>query len=115
MEIVVFAEQFTNGSWDVWEHTCSPNEIEAVVDTAVVRAKVRSSNGRLIHDDFLESARCTFNVAHGPANNPMDGDIRVYCVCVDQFVIGEFEKIRRYSEDIRQAHEYAALSLKKSA
>ncbi len=45
MEIVIFAEQFRNGSWDVWEHICSPKEVEAVVDSARVRARVRSRMG----------------------------------------------------------------------
>ena len=39
-----------------------------------------------------------FNVVHGPATNPQDGDMRVYCVCVDKIVIGVFEKIRQHSQ-----------------
>ncbi|MGA9062687.1 MAG: hypothetical protein WB341_13595 [Terracidiphilus sp.] len=113
MEIVVFAEQFRSGSWDVWEHRCSPREVQAVVDTARVRANVRSLNGRLIHDDFLEGARCMFDVARGTANDPRDGDTQVYCVCVDQVVIGVYQKVRRYSQRFAEAH--ACAELQKSA
>ena len=115
MEIVVFAEQFRSGSWDVWEHTCSPKEIEAVVDCALVRARVRSSNGRPTHDDFLEGARCAFDLAHGSANRPKDGDIRVYCVCVDRVVIGVYEKILQYSQQVAGAHEYVEVALQQTA
>jgi hypothetical protein len=112
MSIVVFAEQFRIGSWDVWEHTCSPKEVEALVDSAVARAMSRTSVEKPAHDDFLQGARHIFNVALGPANDPRDGDIRVYCVCVDQVVIGVYDKVRQYSEGVR---ELAGLALKKSA
>ena len=115
MEIVVFAEQFRNGRWDVWEHTCAPNEIDAVVDCALVRAKVRSSNGRPIHDDFLEGARCTFDVTRGSENRPKDGDIRVYCVSVDRIVIGVYDKIRQHSQQVTESHEFAEVALQQTA
>lgn len=115
MEIVVFAEQFKSGSWDVWEHTCSPKETQAIVDCALVRAKVRSSNGQPIHDDFLEGARCTFNVTRGSANSPKDGDIRVYCICVDRIVIGVYEKICQYSQQVAEYHEFVEVALQQTA
>jgi hypothetical protein len=37
MEIVVFAKRLRNGSWEVWEHTCSEEKVDAVEDSA--RAK----------------------------------------------------------------------------
>ncbi len=111
VEVVIFAEQFKNGTWDVWKHVCSRAEGLAVMDTARLRAKVRSSSGRLIHDDVLEGARGMFNVANGPAINPQDGDKLVYCVCVDKIVIGEFEKIRQYSLKFAQTQETVKVAI----
>lgn len=112
MEIVIFAEQFKNGSWDVWEHACGPAEIEAVVETARVKARVRSSDGRPIHGDFLEGARCIFDVARGSAESPTEGDTRVYCICVDKVVIGVFEKIRKYSLKGAETQEFVKVAQK---
>jgi hypothetical protein len=111
MEIVIFAEQFKNGNWDVWEHLCSPQEAAAVVDTARVRATVRS-NGRPIHADFLESSRSIFNVEGGLASAPKDGDLRVYCVCVDRVVIGNYEKIHQYSQRLAGIQEFVKVASK---
>ena len=107
MKIIVFAEQFRNGVWDVWEHTCSPKEAQAVLDSARSIAKGYTSNGRPAHEDFLEGARRMFDVARGTPASPKDGDIQVYCLCVDQTVIGVCEKIRQYSERIIEAHQFA--------
>ena len=115
MKIVVFAEQFRNGSWDVWEHTCGPNEAKAIVDSANAKATGHSLNGRPTHKDLLESARQLFDVAHGSADNPGDGDLRVYCVCVDQFVIGVYDKISCYSQKVMEAHEPVEVALRRTA
>jgi len=115
MEIVVFAEQFRNGRWDVWEHTCSPKEVQAVVSSALARANDRSLNAKPTHDDFLESARSLFEVAHSPVKRPDEGDTRVYCVCVDQLVIGVYEKIRQYSQRLAETHDFAQAGLRMSA
>lgn len=111
MEIVIFAEQFKNGSWDVWEHLCNPQEAAAVVDTARVRATVRSQ-GRPIHADFLESARSIFNVEGGLASAPNDGDVRVYCVCVDRVVVGNYEKIHQYAQRLAGIQEFVKVAPK---
>jgi hypothetical protein len=115
MKTVVFAEQFRNGSWDVWEHACSRNEVEAVFDSAFERAHQRSSHGQPAHDDFLESARSIFNVTLGTAESPRDGDTRVYCVCMGQVVIGVYEKVRQYSQRVMENHDFVGVGLKKSA
>ncbi len=115
MEIHVFAEQLMNGSWDFWEHTCSPKEVKALVDTAVARALDRRPVEKPIHGDYLEGARNIFNVSLGLPTDPKDGDTRVYCVCVGKVVIGDFEKVRQYSQRIAEAHRFAALALEKSA
>jgi hypothetical protein len=112
MEIVIFAEEFRNGSWDVQEHACNPDEIAAVVDTARVKARVRSANGRPIHDDFLEGARCMFNVAQGTADNPREGDTRVYCICIDEVVIGVYEKVRQYSQKVTETQQFVKVAPK---
>ena len=115
MKIIVFAEQFRNGDWDVWEHTCSAKEAKALLDFALEKAKGYILNARPSHKDFLEGARKMFNVAHGTPASPKDGDIQVYCLCVDQTVIGVAEKIGHYSEKIIEAHQFAEAALGKSA
>lgn len=115
MEIVIYAEQFSNGSCEVWEHTCSPKEVQAIVDSARARANDRGLSVHPIHDDFLESARSVFDVTRDSAGNPRDGDRRVYCICVDQLVIGVYEKIRLYSQQITETHELIEIPLRKSA
>ena len=47
-------------------------------------------NAKPVLDDFLESARCLFDVKRGTLLNPRNGDTRVYCLCVDKLVIGVY-------------------------
>ncbi|HVN94077.1 MAG TPA: hypothetical protein VMT38_10285 [Terracidiphilus sp.] len=115
MKIIVFAEQFVNGLWDTWEHKCNPKEAEALLASARTIAKSHHPKGRLAHEDVLEGARSIFNIQRGALENPQDGDIQVYCVCVEETVIGVYEKIRQYSERITEAHQFAELALGKSA
>ncbi len=115
MKVIIFAEQFKNGVWDVWEHPCSSKEAQGVFDAARSTAKGHTSNGRLAHEDVLEGARRVFDVARGTAASPKDGDIQVYCVCVEETVIGVCEKIRQYSDKITEAHQFAEVALGKSA
>jgi|ERR1700677_1785053 hypothetical protein len=115
MKIIIFAEQFSNGAWDVWEHTCSPKEVLAVTDSALSLGMSRTPNGHPAHNDFLESARKMFDVTRGTPASPKDGDLQVYCVCVDQTVIGVGGKIRQYSERIVEAHQFAEVALGRSA
>jgi hypothetical protein len=115
MRIIIFAEQFMNGNWDVWEHTCSQKEAQALVDSARSIAKTHTPKGRLAHEDFLQSARSIFDVANGTPASPRHGDIHVYCLCIDQTVIGVCEKIRQYSERIAEAHQFAECGLGISA
>lgn len=115
MQIVVFAEQFRNGSWDVWEYECNPVETKALVDSALARANGRGVSAKPAQDDFLESARCLFNVARGTWLNPRNGDTRVYCICVDKLVIGVYDKIREYSERLTESHRLAGAGVRMSA
>jgi hypothetical protein len=115
MKIIIFAEQFRKGAWDVWEHPCSSKEAEAVLDSAQSIARGYTPKGRLAHEDLLAGARRIFNVARGTPASPQDGDIQVYCLCVDQTVVGVCEKIRQYSERITEIHQFAEVALGKSA
>jgi len=115
MEIVVFAEQYRNGAWDVWEYECNPIEAKALVDAALARANARETPGKPVLDDYLESARCLFDISHGAPAFPRNGDTRVYCVCVDKLVIGVYEKIRQYSQRLAESEEFAAAGMPISA
>ena len=115
MRIIIFAERFVNGSWDFWEHTCSQKEAQALVDSARSIAKTHTPKGRLAHEDFIQSARQIFDVAHGTPAGSRHGDIKVHCICIDQTVIGVCEKIRQYSDRIAEAHQFAEFGLGKSA
>jgi hypothetical protein len=112
MKIHIFAEQFMDGSWDFWEHTCGQKEADALVECAIARAVGRASIEKPIHNDYLESARHIFNVSLGEPSSPKNGDRRVYCVCVGQVVIGVYEKVRQYSQRIAEARQFV---LEKSA
>jgi hypothetical protein len=107
MKIHIFAERFMNGSWDFWEHACGPQEADALVDYAIAIALGRTPIKRPTHNDFLESARRMFNVSAGEPGFSRNGDTRVYCVCVDGIVIGVYEKVRKYSQRIAEAHQLA--------
>lgn len=115
MEIVVFAEQYRNGGWDVWEYECNPIEARALVDSAAARANARELNAKPVLDDYLESARCLFDITHGTPAFPRNGDTHVYCVCVDKIVIGVCDKIRQYSHRLAESEEFAAASMPMSA
>jgi hypothetical protein len=106
MKIHIFAEQFMDGSWDFWEHTCGQKEADALVDCAIAKALGRASVKKPVHNDYLESARYMFNVSLGEPSSPQEGDRRVYCVCVDSVVIGVYEKVRQYSHRIAEAHQF---------
>ena len=70
MKIIVFAEQFSEGVWDVWEHTCSAKEAKALLDSALESARSYMSYARPSHKDFLGSARKMFDVARGTPASP---------------------------------------------
>ncbi len=115
MKIVVFAEHFKNGNCESWEHRCSSRETKAVMDSAFARARSRSLSGRPTHEDFLDGARQVFNTTRGAAGRPGDGDLQVYCVCLDKAVIGLYEKIRHYSQQATEALESSEAAFSMSA
>lgn len=115
MEIVVFAEQFRSGIWELWQHACSSREAKAVADSALARARARSLSRKPNHDDFLAAARSAFDVGRDSAAGPGDGDIRVYCVCVDRIVMGDCDKIRQYSPRIAESRQFADVAFERIA
>jgi hypothetical protein len=94
--LIVIGARSESGVWHAWEHTCTPDEVEAVVDSAKAKAQDYGRPGQLTYVDHLEDARYMFNVAYGPSESPADGDIRVYGVRVDRIVIGEYEHVKRH-------------------
>jgi hypothetical protein len=94
--VIVFGLRSESGDWKPWEHTCTVDEVEAVVDSAKAKAADYGRPGQLTCVDYLEGSRYMFNVAYGPRERPADGDIRVYGVRVDRIVIGEYEQLKRH-------------------
>jgi hypothetical protein len=115
MEIIVFAEQYQSNQWGVWEHKCDSQESQALFAGAVTMAKERPGEEGPELADYMESARRLFNVGVGPVDNPQDGDLRVYCVVVDNVVIGVFEKIRQYSRKVAETHRTAVAAPRNTA
>ena len=97
MEFVVFAKRFKNGSWEVWEHKCSDEEIGAVEDSARAKAVDRLSFDSPVPFDYLHGARYIFDVAYGVEGDPKDGDTVVHGVCVNGILIGTSGELTRYS------------------
>lgn len=95
MKITVFAERFEDGAWRHWQHTCSEEEVEAVVDSANAKAADRLQS-QPSHIDYLTGAAYIFDAAFGAREDPKDGDIRVYGVIVDDILIGSYCKIEQF-------------------
>lgn len=104
VEIVVFAKRFGAGKWEVWEHTCSEEEVDAVQDSARAKTMDRLSFEPPVAVDYLWGARYVFDVARGESDNPRDGDTCVHGVSVDGVLIGVSEELSRY---IRQSDKVA--------
>jgi hypothetical protein len=103
VEIIVLAKQFRYSAWETWEHLCSPEEIDAVEDSARASALNRFSFSQLIPIDYLEGARYVFEVACGPANHPRDGDIRVYGARINGFQVGASEELGGHPSEPEKA------------
>jgi hypothetical protein len=94
--IVAFGLRFQRGKWRCWEHTCSAEEIEGVVDSAMARAADHGRPGQPTYVDHLEGARYIFDVAYGPREEPVEGDTWVYGVRIDRIVIGNYEELKHH-------------------
>lgn len=95
MKIIVLAERFEDGAWKDWQHICSEEEVEAVVDSANAKAADRLQS-RPAHIDYLTGSAYIFNVAFGPKEDPNSGDTRVYGAIVDDMPIGIYAKIEQH-------------------
>ncbi len=96
---MVFAERFESGVWKDWEHTCDEGEIEAVEDSARAKAFDRGNfNGEMVYIDYLKGAEYVFDVARGERSSPVEGDMKVYGVTVDDIVIAKFERLKHHFE-----------------
>jgi len=96
MKIVVFAEKFVGGAWHHWKHICNEDDIEAITDSAYVKAMDRVNFGDPSPMDYLMGARYIFNVANGPEDSPKEGDTRVYALLLNQIIIGFSEMFERH-------------------
>jgi hypothetical protein len=96
MLITIFATRFLGGSWKDWEHSCNEEEVEAVADSAKVKADERIPRETPTLADYLDGARYIFNVAFGPPQSPSEGDTNVYGVLVNDVVIARFEQLREH-------------------
>ncbi len=94
--IVVYGLLFKQGNWTNWEHTCSIEEMDGVLDSAKAKAFEHGHQGRLTYADFLEGSKYIFNVAYGPRENPVDGDTMVYGVRVDNMVLGDWRALKEH-------------------
>jgi len=86
VEIVVFAKVFRKGNWEISEHRCSDEDVDAVEDSARAYAQNRLS----VHPlpiDYLQAAKYVFEVACGPEDKPKEGDTRVHGVSVNAILI----------------------------
>jgi len=82
MQINVYAIRYSGGSWQEYEHRCSPEEANAVLASA---GKEREPfKYRIPQDgDFLAGASNVFNVSRGQDDKPAEGDTVVFGVQVD--------------------------------
>ena len=96
MRITVLAERFEDSELMDWEHLCDDDEIEAVADSAKAMAFGRGHFGPPNYVDFLKGTQYIFNTAFGPAENPRNGDLRVYAAIIDGMLIGDVERIERH-------------------
>ena len=83
MQINVFAIRYSDGTWQEYQHLCSPEETNAIIASAEHRADERFKY-RIAHDsDYLTGASNVFNVARGRDDRPAEGDTVVFGVQVD--------------------------------
>lgn len=96
MKLVILAEKFKAGTWRHWKYICNENDIEAITDSAYVKAMDRANFGDPSPMDYLMGARYIFNVAYGSEDVPKEGDTRVYALLLNQIIIGFYERFERH-------------------
>lgn len=87
MQITVFAIRFRDGAWKEYQHNCSPEETNAVLDSAKAKAFERFRYRSPQYADYLAGASYIFNVARGTEDMPAEGDTVVFGVQVDDVVV----------------------------
>ena len=83
MQINVFAIRYSGGSWQEYQHVCSPEEANAIIESGAVKAEDRFRYRIAQDSDVLTRASNVFNVARGQDDNPAEGDTVVFGVQVD--------------------------------
>jgi hypothetical protein len=100
MQIVVFAIQFRDGAWMDYQHNCSNEETEAVIESSKAKAFERFRHRTPNHADYLAASSYLFNVARGTADKPAEGDTLVLEVQGD-------DELSLTTAETEQALEYA--------
>ena len=101
MNIIVFASRFEDRNWKPWEIECTDEELDAVYDSAVAKARDRLNFGPPDLVDYLFGATYIFDIALGPAESPRGGDTRVHAVCVDGVLFGSSTELSQQFELLR--------------
>ncbi len=102
MEIIVFAKRVESGNWNLWEHTCTEEEANAVHDSAVAKTQDRLNFGPPDLIDYVFGAGYIFDISSGSAESSRNGDTRVYGVCVDGELFGNSTELSRHFELLRK-------------
>ena len=87
MEIAVLAIRFVDGSWKEYQHFCSREEVDAVLNSAAAKAFEKFRYSAPQYADYLAGAGYVFNVKRGADDRPAEGDTLVYGVQVDGNVV----------------------------
>ena len=93
MQITIFAARFAGNSWKEYQHLCSQEEAEAVIESAKAKAFEKFRYQTPQYADYLAGAGYVFNVAYGSQDKPAEGDSLVLGVQLD-------DKIVRHTTDI---------------
>ena len=83
MQINVFAIRYSGGSWQEYQHLCSPEETRAIIDSADSKTDDRFKYRIAQDSDYLTGASNVFNVTRGQEDHPAEGDTVVFGVQVD--------------------------------
>jgi hypothetical protein len=96
MRLVLFGEKFESGKWQQWKHQCDEVEVDAITDSAYVKAMEKANFGPPSPMDYLMGARSIFNISYSAEYGPIDGDIQVYALIVNQILVGFYDRFERH-------------------
>lgn len=83
MQINVFAIRYSGGSWQEYQHVCSPEEAKAIIEAGEGKADDRFKYRIAQDGEVLARVSDIFNVARGQDDHPVEGDTVVFGVQVD--------------------------------